>query len=145
MSENLAGESMGYAWNEYCRNYQAGHIALAVSSHESSKVLLYVNGMSTPTGVSSHGKQIVYMPQWALLHIVLSLEMRMELGQWGWKKANWFCNSQEDDWAPSVKMKSIANTKWWHALSFGGRMKLEGSQNLKLVLPRADPKTMIWI
>ena len=43
---DLAGEATGYAWNEYCQNYWAGHIALAVSLHEPSKVLLYVNGMS---------------------------------------------------------------------------------------------------
>lgn len=45
---DLGWESTGYAWNEYCQNYQAGHIALAVSSHEPSKVLHYVNCMSQP-------------------------------------------------------------------------------------------------
>ena len=35
----------------------------------------------------------------------------------------------------------MACTFFWS----GVRMKLEGSQNLKLVLPRTDPKTMIWV
>lgn len=44
--KDLGWESTWYAWRVYCLNYQAGHITLAVSSHEHSKVLLYVNCVS---------------------------------------------------------------------------------------------------
>ena len=102
--------------------------------------------------VNSHRRLLTWKTDnvqttWALLHTVFSLEMRMGLWpSWGLngknEKAHFLKQSRR---LGSVKMESITNTQWWHALSFGVRMKLEGSQNLKLVLPRTDPKTTIWV
>ena len=103
--------------------------------------------------VNSHRRLLTWKTDdaqttWALLHTIFSLELRMGLWpSWGLNGKNEkepiFWNSQEDwglsKWNPSLTV--MACTFFWS----GVRMKLEGSQNLKLVLPRTDPKTMIWV
>lgn len=76
-------------------------------------------GFMSAARVSDHGSlhkwKAVHGPQGAMLHMVLSLEMRKELWPgwglaWGWKRASGFWSSQEDC-APSVKMEFIPSTQ----------------------------------
>lgn len=76
----LGWESTGYAWNEYCQNYQAGHIALLFPHVSPARCCV----MST-AWVNPHRNLLKWKTDsaWATVNAVLSLEIRM--GLWpGW-------------------------------------------------------------
>lgn len=64
---------------------------------------------STPTGIWSNGKQIVYGPQWVLLHTILSLEMRIGLWPgWGFRGRD----EREPTDSETVKKPGVHLSEW---------------------------------